>query len=72
LRRTRNIGEVTARAADTHDLKLLAAAIEDHGRVSPAWRARYLAACTARLRGAAEPVTPIGRRIDEVARAIAP
>jgi hypothetical protein len=65
-------GAVTARATDTHDLKLLAAAIEDHDRVSPAWRARYLAACTARLRGTAEPLTPIGRRIDEAARAIAP
>jgi hypothetical protein len=61
---------VTARATDTHDLKLLAAALEDHDRISPPWRARYLAACTSRLRGTTSPLTPVGRRIDEVSRAI--
>lgn len=55
---------VIARAADTHDFKLLAAALEDHSHLSPEWRAHYLAGCTARLRGTAEPVTDVGRRID--------
>jgi hypothetical protein len=61
---------VTARATDTHDFKVLAAVIEDHQRVSPPWRARYLAACTARLRGPGEPISPVGRRIVDATRGL--
>ena len=59
-----------SRAVDTHDLKLPVAAFEDAARVSPAWRGRYLAACTARFRGRAEPRAPIADRIDEIARGL--
>jgi hypothetical protein len=62
---------VVARAVDTHDLKLLVAAIQDHAHLSPRWRNRYLAACTARFVGTSAPVTEVGRRVAGVARTIA-
>jgi hypothetical protein len=55
------------RAADTHDIKLPVAALQDYSRISPAWRSRYLAACTARLRGLADTRPPLSDRIDRVA-----
>jgi hypothetical protein len=60
-----------SRAVDTHDLKLPAAAIEDARHISPRWRPHYLAACTARFRGASDPRAPIADRIAAVTRALA-
>jgi hypothetical protein len=62
---------VSSRAIDTHDFKLPMAAIEDAARISAAWRPRYLAACTARFRGTADPRAPIADRIDDVTRRLA-
>jgi hypothetical protein len=58
------------RATDTHDVKIWAAAYQDHARISPAWRAPYLAACTARFRGDAEPRNALADRLDDVAATI--
>jgi hypothetical protein len=55
-----------SRGLDTHDFKLPAAAFEDATRLSPRLRPLFLAACTARFRGTAEPTTPLARRIDEL------
>lgn len=43
------------RTQNIHDLKLSAAVAETAGRLAPGWRARYLAACSARLCGDAQP-----------------
>ena len=53
---------------DTHDFKLPVAALEDAARLSPQWRARYLAACTPAFRGAGEPRTELADRIDALTR----
>jgi hypothetical protein len=62
------VAAVTDRAADTHDYKLLAAALEDHARISPRWRDLYLAACTARFRGTGEPRNDLADRVDALLR----
>jgi hypothetical protein len=46
---------VAPRIQNVHDLKLATAAAEASARLAPAWRARYLAACSARLCGDAQP-----------------
>jgi hypothetical protein len=47
---------------DAHDYKFSSAVMEDYARLSPAWRDRYLAASTYRLRGATAPDTRLARR----------
>jgi len=44
---------------DAHDYKLGAAMLEDFGNVSPAWRARYLAAYAAYANGPGTPANPV-------------
>jgi hypothetical protein len=47
---------------DAHDYKFSSATMEDYGRLSPAWRDRYLAASTYLLRGATAQDTPLAKR----------
>ena len=53
-----------AAAKDTHDLKLVVAALEDAAHISPAWRARFLAACSLRFHGSGVARTPLAARIE--------
>ncbi len=47
---------------DSHDYKFSSAVFEDYAHVSPAWRDRYLAACTVQLCGADEPDNELVQR----------
>jgi hypothetical protein len=42
------------KGTDSHDYKFSAAALEDYYHTTPAWRNRFLAACTSNLRGSAD------------------
>ncbi len=55
---------------DSHDFKLVIAALDGFGQLSPNWRGRYLAACTARFRGAAQQPSELAARINEAAQRI--
>jgi hypothetical protein len=48
---------------DVHDFKFAEAALEDHGKLSPRWRDRYLAASVYWLRGAGSPDNGLVQRI---------
>jgi hypothetical protein len=63
----RTLAMSLSRGIDTHDFKLPAAAFEDAGRISPRYRALFLAAASARFRGTAEPTTPLWQRLGEIA-----
>ena len=47
---------------DAHDYKFSSAVLEDYGRLSPAWRDRYLAASAYLLRGAGAKDTSLVKR----------
>lgn len=55
---------IASRATDSHDFKLAVALMEDLPRLSPQWRARYLAACVVRLRGSTEPTIELAQRCE--------
>jgi hypothetical protein len=62
----RVLEELPMRAGlDTHDYKLAVAVREDHGRISPGWRARYLAGCTARLCGSGRSRGELAERLEK-------
>lgn len=62
--RAQELGFACAR--DTHDLKLAVAVHEDAVRLPPAWRARFLAACSLRFYGSSAAPKPLTGRIESL------
>lgn len=54
---------LVTKGTDAHDYKFGSAVLEDCQQLSPAWQARYLAASVFKLRGSAEPDSPLVERI---------
>lgn len=54
---------VFLKGTDAHDYKFSSAALEDYQLLSPAFRAPYLAACSYLFKSAADPTTPLAKRV---------